>query len=94
MVVRKWFFRKNIGRYLEAARISGNDERFEIDDAGTAHQHEEAAGPNEGKFTPAENPVIFGGDVGENWRPRSRAAHPEEMVHSHVEDFALGERRN
>ena len=59
MVFRKWLFGKNIGRYLEVAGLCGGDECFEVDYAGSAHQHEEAPAPNKGKLTRTQESLDF-----------------------------------
>src|SRR5262245_26065406 len=66
MVLRKGFFGKNIGRYPEVAGLCGGDECVEVDDAGSAHQHEKTAGSDERKLTRTKKFLVFSGDAREN----------------------------
>src|SRR4029077_6582461 len=77
VVIRKRFFREDISRYLEAARLCGRDEGFEADHPGPAHQNEEAAGTNEGKLTRTEKALIFGSDALEN---KNRIRAGEQLI--------------
>jgi len=77
VVIRKRFFREDISRYLEAARLCGRDECFEVDHPGPAHQNEEAAGANEGELTRTEKALILGSDAREN---KNRIRAGEQLI--------------
>src|SRR5215207_8415961 len=66
MVMRKRLLGKNIGGYLEVAGLCGGDKCFEVDHTGSAHEHEEATGADQGKLSRTEKALIFGSHAREN----------------------------
>jgi hypothetical protein len=66
----------HVGRRAEASRGHELDERVEVDDAGAAHEQQHAARADELQLRAAQEPLVVGGDRGED----EDHALPEDLV--------------